>query len=769
MGDTRTGNNATKPNAAAEANAPAWLRQEGAGFTLRRFHRMLRRRRLMILGCVLPITTVAVLFVYSVVPIYRAEARLVVETPRAQAASPQGAGGIERPDLAGNTTQAAIIASREIAAQAVDRLHLMESPLFNPETAKPPKGLVNDALAWIERLAVESGVRAWLDKQLGGLAGSQYVGDTSREPSIDRAALLHETVIGSFLQGLTVAPDERSRVISVRYESPDPAMAALAANTVSELYLAQLRAPDEGPDTRGPAQDVQALSERVAAAERRLDEFQRRAVTVPSGSAALYEQQAARIEDQLSQARIEVSEAKAKSDQAQQALNASGNDAAAIDNPLIQTLRQQESKLLSTLAELRTQYRDNHPKVKDALDELQDIRGKIRAALAHAGQNLRNQYELARLREQRLVEEQARLQSVIQAQRETSLERAALEAEVKSSQERYAAAAARLKEAGAVPPKPPSMIARMISRAPIPTSPVFPETGPIIAAAIIGSLALGLALASIAENLESGFRTRSDLERGTGLAVHGLIPYIPRAATRRAVPHARALAEPNSTYGEAIRALRTALLHARGDARPRVIMVTSASPGEGKTSTAAALATTAARAGERAIIVECDVLRPSLSRALGCSVGPGLGDFLAGRAAIDQVVRIDGASGAHYITVGDIATNGSDLLGSTALRNLIMALRESYELVVIDSPPVLAVSDALVLQRLVDETVFIVRWQRTPRDIVYAALRQMAEAGATFVSLALSHVDIRKHARYEYGRFGERYYRDYRSYHSDAA
>jgi Mrp family chromosome partitioning ATPase len=163
------------------------------------------------------------------------------------------------------------------------------------------------------------------------------------------------------------------------------------------------------------------------------------------------------------------------------------------------------------------------------------------------------------------------------------------------------------------------------------------------------------------------------------------------------------------------------------------------------------------------------MLRPALFKALGCPGEPGLVDYLAGTAGIEEVVRIDPVSGAHFIPAGSGVANASDLLGGTALRLLLAALRETYDLVVIDSPPVLAVSDCLVLQPLVDETLFIVRWRETPQVIVYAALDQLLKGGGPLSGLVMTQVDMRKHSQYEFGRHGDAHYGAYRNYHSDAA
>ncbi len=742
----------------ANAGEPAphmelhWLRADSRTLSAAGFRRLLRRHRWLILGTAAAITALTAAYVISATPLYRAEAKVLVEGDKGQSLNLQGLVPGAQPDLTAIETQAAIIASSELASKAVDRLHLVDDPRYNPELRQSGGGL----------LARAGRVFGWL----GGLFGGG-------EPKADAASaeLLHEAIINRYLAGLRVVTDEKSRVISVAYDSPSPDFSARAANTAAALYVEQAAPkPDSTAKSAAPAgASVAELGDRVAAAERRLAEFQ--SGSAGAGNALIYQQQLVRLDGDLSQLRLDIADAKVKSDQAQQL--AASDKAMSVETPIddavVQDLRQQYDKLQANLADLRTEYTDSHPKVQEVLAQQAELRGKIRSELGKVAQTLRSQYDQLKAREQKLMQDESRLQAKINEQSGAEAKKAALESDVKTSRELYQAMLARInQQPSADGEKARQPATRIISEAAVPTSPVYPQKAATVGAALGISLVIGILLALIVEYVESGFRTRSELESRTGLAVLGLVPLAPKSANPKP-PHMRALDEPNSTYGEAIRSLRSALLQPRGGYRPRVIMVTSSIPGEGKTSTAVSIATTAARARLKTILVECDVLRPSLYNALHCSIGPGLGDYLAGRARIEEVVRVDPVSGAHYVTAGEPMPSASELLDSEGLRLLVTGMREIYDLVVIDSPPVLAVSDTVVVQRLVDETVFLVRWKKTPRDIVFAALRQIAESGGTIAGLALTQVDVRKHSIYEFGKHADKYYSAYRSYHSDAA
>lgn len=172
--------------------------------------------------------------------------------------------------------------------------------------------------------------------------------------------------------------------------------------------------------------------------------------------------------------------------------------------------------------------------------------------------------------------------------------------------------------------------------------------------------------------------------------------------------------------------------------------------GEGETSTSLAVGVMAARSGQRSLIIDCDLRHPSLHVQLGQTNGTGLCDYLTGNASLEEVIEIDPNSGIHYITPGSRPPNASDVLGSDRMRDLLDQLRDSYDMIILDTPPVLAVADALVLVRMVDKTVYVVRWEKTRRDTAVSGLKLVLEAGANMAGIALTQVDARRQSMYEY-------------------
>ena len=590
----------------------------------------------------------------------------------------------------------------------------------------------------------------------------------------EQAAALLESVTSAYRAGLSVVPKDRARVIYVSYTSTDPEMAALGANTSAEVYiLDQLETKGEASSRAGKwlSDRVNEMRRRVIESERRLEEFRRDVGIIEIGGATLYQQQLASLSEEMVLTRTQRAESEARYEQVQEIL-AEGGDidsvAAVLDSRLIQNLREQEATLGAKIAELSTQFRPNHPKMKLAQTEIVGLEEKIQIEVDKIATNLGNELKISRVREANLQREVNRLEELLDEQKEAEVTLRALESEVRANKQIYETLLSRFKETNVQRDDVLQQAdARIISRANVPGSPFYPKRSVMILAAFVVSLVIGIAISLIAEFLDSGFRSPNQIEHLTGLPTIGLIPTVEKLAQRGKRPHEIALEKPNSTYGEAIRTLRTALLLSQVDHPPRSIVVTSSVPGEGKTATALSLAATAARSAQKAIVIDCDLRHPSLHNYLDHPNHVGVGDYLASLATLEVVIEIDPRSGVHFITGGNRAPNPTDLLGSAEMHQLLDQLTRIYDLVVIDTPPLLAVSDALVMVRHVDKTVFLVRWEKTRRESAMVGLKTVMEAGADLAGVLLTQVDVRKHAQYDYADSGYYYYGNYKNYYSE--
>ena len=767
--------NAEAPREGAREGAIVFPGAAQEVLDLRHLLGALRRHKVLIAGTMFVMTSLAVLFVNQITPLYKAEAQLVIEASRQNVVDIEAVVQGLNPDWMTNETEAAVIGSRELAIKAVERLNLANSPLFNSDLGPPPKkGLVASLVGSVKALLPE-----WVFDP-ARLFGGGRAEEAEEAPAVElspeesRALALHQAT-DAYLGGLSVVPEESSRVITVQYNSPDPQMAALAANTTAEIYiLDQLSTRGEATlqATEWLSERVNEMRDRVVDSETRLEEFRRESGIVEVGGATIYQRQRAALNEELILARTQRAEARARYGQINDLLEAGeGIDtvAAVLGSPLIQNLRGQEATVVRKIAVLRVQYREGHPQMQLTLTELADLREKIAIEVGRIVDNLGNELEIAQVREVNLEREVRRLDNLLGEQNQAEVTLRGLESEVRANKQLYETLLTRFKETSVQHDEMLQQAdARIISRATVPGGPYYPRKRLMIMAALVVSLVIGVALALISELLDFGFRNLSQIETYTGLPTMGVVPMISGLKAQGKLPHEIAVERPNSAYGEAIRTLRTGLLLSRADQPPRSVIVTSSVPGEGKTATALALACTAAKSSQKVIIIDCDLRHSMLHVCFDCPNGVGLSDYLAGQAALEDVIEIDPRSGVHFITAGSRAPNPPDLLGSREAIELLQRLTQLYDMVVLDTPPLLAVSDALVLVRHVDKTLFLVRWEKTRRDVVLMGLKQVIEAGADLAGIVLSLVDVRKQAKYDYtAASGYYYYGSYRKYYTE--
>ena len=720
-------------------------------FDPRRLLAALLARKYMIGGIMVLGVGLGILYANQITPLYSADTTLLIEGAQQKVVNIESVAQGIKPDYYTNETQAAVIRSRDLIGKVVDKLDLYNSPLFNPELAPPRAGML-----------------AALNAILGGWFGRDA---RHREKSVDpyagmtpaeKHAAQREALIDSFLTGLTVTPSQRALLVTVEYASPDADMAAKAANAIAEVYIQQqLQRKNTVTQNASKwlAQRAGELRQKVIDSERRLEDYRRKSGIMEVQGLNLLREEIAKVNDDLIAARTKRVEAEARYQQVQKLLRSGDANtvAAVLDSPLIQRLREQEAQVLRKIAELRTRLRPGHPDMILANSELKDLDKKIQNEVNKIVVSLGNDLQIARVRESSLSSELQRLERQVEGQNEAAANLKALQTEVQANKQLFETVNARFKETSVVEEGLQQPDAHIISRATVPILPFYPQKRVIVAIALFFSTALGVGIAIILELLDSGFRNAEQLEEMTGLPTIGSVPRLARADRNRR-PHQVISLRPNSTYSEAVRSIRTALMLSDPDTAPRALLITSSVSGEGKTSMSLSLASLAARSGQRVIALDCDFRHPNLHLALDCANTNGLSNYLTGQAELSDVVEIDPATGMHFIPAGARAPHPTDLLSSARMHALLRRLESLYDVVVLDAPPLLAVSDALVLVRAVDRVVYLVRWEKVRRETAVAGLKQLVDAGANIAGTVLTQIDLKKQSRYGYRGAGGSYY-----------
>jgi len=706
---------------------------------------ILRRRTRLLLVVMTAIPVLTAIYVSALDKQYSASSRLLIEGQRERVL------GIEAmiPSLTGDSntvqTEAEYIASREIAIRTVEALGLTGDPEFNEQLDEAARR------HWAEgiRDSLPEPLARILDPPLQWLLRDQ----DGTEPSATSAAATEADTLAlvtdEYLERLSVEASRSARVITIRFRSTDPDTAARVANGVAENYLRDIRERRETALRRASVfltDRVSGLRQNVIDAERKHEQFRRDNGLVESGGATLLLQQITHLNEQLIAAGTDRATAEARFSQVR-TLSATAGGLESLDGSLrsdvVAALRTQETELRRRIAELQAQFQPRYPTLVQARDQLADVQRLIGAEVDRIAQSLRNEVQIARVREANLAEAIARLQAKLESQTDAEVTLRSLESEVQASRDLYELILTRLKETDVQDESVNAPEARVISRAVTPQEAVSPRRGVAVLASVLGAMVVGCFLVLIIEFAIRGFKTPQQLELATGLPVLAQIPL--NDDLRHAQPVRRLVIDrPGSSITQAIRRLRTTITLSLGETEAsRVILVTSTISGEGKSSVVEGLATLTAQAGRRVLVIDADMQNPSLHTRFGMSNVVGISEVLSEGVALDDAVEFEPTTGIYFLARGRGVPNPDDLLGSDAMDALLRRARRQFDLVIIDTAPVSSVGDALIITPRVDGVLFVVEWERTHREAVIQSLRDIYEIGENVLGLVLTKVDVR--------------------------
>jgi len=632
-------------------------------------------------------------------------------------------------------TQVDVLRSPALAEQVVTRLELVREREFAPVLNQAPP-------EW----------QVWLNRALE-LAGH---GTPPRAPYTEDEKI--RLVTQSLLNDkLTLNNDGRSYVIGIAVRTDEPELSARIANTYARVYLdfnrelkdrAVGRANSWLDERLAPLRDRLRAAERAVAAFREANGLVEGSSTGPGGErrGTVADQQLIQINTQLVAAANERLLREAAADEAKRARGDLSGLPTVVGNPLVQRLRGQEAELAGKEASLALNMNDESPALLAVRAQLREVRSRIQQEALKIVGALDSEAAAARAREAALRASLAVVQSQVAGQSQSEIRLRELTSEAEAARAVYTDYLNRSERiANERDIQQPD--AELISLANVPFTPAPPTKKQFLILAVMAAGLLGALAALLRERMEPGFRTADQIESETGLVALGLVP---RTGRRR---HALALDAREAAFVEAVSNVRGVLQIAGPAGRSRVVLITSAMPQEGKTFFAIALARSVALTGARTLLMDCDLRRPSVAGVLGITAEPGLdheslGGQEPGRALataggeIDRLVRRDAATTLDIITAADAPDDASVLVTSERLRLLLGEARARYDLIVIDAPPVLAFVDARVLSRSADSTVLVVRWRRTPRVQVMAALKTLRMYGAKLAGSVLTQADL---------------------------
>ncbi|HEY0624966.1 polysaccharide biosynthesis tyrosine autokinase [Sphingomonas sp.] len=697
------------------------------------FLRVLRRHQGRLIVTFLVVLALAALALAFIEPRYQATAVMRVDVEETGLrAEEETAASIRDAELRREhqiETQIQLLQSRPVARQVVRDLALHDDAEFNPD-ANPDKKTGWDR--FLDRL------RFWKDSEV----------KADRSPAGTVSPQLVERTTDRLLEVLDVAQDGQSSFIDVTVTSRHPDKAALIANKVTRVYVKTQIEERQAAIRRR----IQTLGERVdelrgqlVSTEQSIASYRRsRGLDAGAGSQADAAQMA-RAAAELAAIRGQRAESERRSGSAGQ-----------IMSPLLADLRSQQATAQRRLGELTTLYGNAHPDVRKARAELTQLEGSISRESGRVGAQLANEASAQRSREAQLAGDLASLRSRSLADIVEGVPLADLERNAQATQTVYLALLGRLKEITRNE-KNVRADAAIASPALEPTQPSFPRRAQIMVAAAAAALIFGMIIVMLSEALDTQVRSAAQVWAITGLATLGMIPEL-RKGRRRIPTHLRVIGKPYSVFAEAVRSIETRLGRNAARATGNVVLVTSPLPDEGKTSVSIGLAAAAVARGRRAIVADFDLRRPGLDGLIDdTSDKKDLLDYIRGEAEIDEIIFSSrSAPAVHGVKANRPATDPGAAIASPRVETLFAILRERYDLVVVNTPPVLAVSDAQQLARFAEQSLLVLRWGRTTPDLLRSALLQFGE---TLTGVVFNRVRYRKHARFNYGDSIQQYHR----------
>jgi polysaccharide biosynthesis transport protein len=683
----------------------------------------------------------AAVAILSLTPRYSATAVVAVGNPE-----PSVITGIETnidgrvvqlsPDEAAVNTQVDYLRSRPVAERAMDYLHLWNLPEFEP-SAQPHGAL--DAIE--ERIGQAMALfRQWHAELSGNQLAASYA-----ESELAR----HDAAIDKFLSKLTVDAQPKSQVITVRFEDPDPEIAAAAANAVADQYIARqisMASAAAQRATTGLEQAVTALRQRVAQSDQAYEQY--RGAFEAHSSRQLLGKETEQAGENLAQAEVARQVLEARLGALRSLAGRSPIDDATSEvtgSRVMQALHEQAADLQGQLAELSTTLGNANPRIEQLRAAIGRADREMRAEVARQTAAVAADLKVAIVKEASLRQGLATTRSEAAQSSPGQAKLDALKVEAEANRAVLNAFLTRLHEANTSAKLLQRANAEVVTPASVPLGPTFPKTKLLLALAAVASTMAGFGAAVAREKAAPTFRSGEEIEIETGVRTLALLPLIdnPDASPEEA------FASPASVYGEAIRTLYMTLLLRQ---RLKVFAVTSARTGDGKTTMAAGLALIAAKAGRKVLLIDADLCTAGASRIFQMTGHEGLAEVIGGSREVAEVVAAAGATpNFHFLAAGATGNVLAARSGLDGIFSLLRRLREEYDLIVIDSPPVLAVADAMALSAHADATLFAVRWGSTPRASVKLGLKRLNASGqGSPVGVALTMVDSRKHSRFGY-------------------
>ncbi|MGD9901829.1 MAG: GumC family protein [Vicinamibacterales bacterium] len=715
--------------------------------------RVLSKRRWSAVAVFLAVFGGVAAYSWTVTPRYEAQTQIMIEAERPRLIVFREA--IEQgPDSADyQQTQFRILQSRGLARRAIESLDLWNN---------------RELLGTLEPASLPA---KWLGKAgdaVGSLVErfSRSTPSAPKEPRGEDESREQAVVVDAFLANLSVTPVRGTRLVDVKYRSIDPELSAKASNALAQAYIDQnlefkTEASREASDWLSKQLEEQRTQ--VEQSEARLQAYRERTESVSTNEREnLGLQKLAELNNALTRARTD----RIQRESIFRSLEAAEATPGAIDSwpgvtshAGVQAASAEVEDARRNVSELAESLGERHPDMRKARQELEVAAQRRRAEITKVVEGIRNDYLAARALEQSLSEAVEGQKREALSLRANEIQFDALERDAVSDRQIFESLLQRTKEAG-VSGELPSNNIRIVDAAVVPRVPFSPRKERNLLIGLLAGLALALGATLCLEYFDKRIKTPGTIKDHLDLPCLGLVPVVPRSAGGPLVT-----GDVPQHFAEAFRTIRTNILFASDGEASRSILVTSTGPHEGKTMVASNIAVALAQAGQSVLLVDADMRRPRVHKVFGVGLAGGLVDVLEGDGDPAPHIRPSGHAGLSLLTAGGLPPNPHELLSSPQFERTLKLLGGQYGWVLIDTPPVMPVSDAALIAHIAAGVLFVIGSEQTTIPAAANALEQLDAANARFVGAVLNMVQLDRDRFF----YADVYRAEYGDYYRSAA
>lgn len=701
---------------------------EAYGIDIRRMTSVLWRRKVIILVPMIIGVALAWLIHSQITLRYAAEATILLNLRTTKVIEGSDVVSSLPREQVAVRTEMDVLRSRSMAERVVDRLRLVDDAGFlDRHFAEKPLA------AFLRNLQVQ--VKTWWREVWSGA------------PAVDRGVppADRRQILTDVLQwGVVVNNDGESFTLHVRFDSPDPKIGATVANGYAEAYLdyqREIKTQGLREANRWLGLRTQELRSDLDRSDGALDRLRRETGKLFEGGLSTATQEIVELNHEMLAGQAEQRDLEGRLIAVREAISRQALESSPeiLSSVVISGLRHQQAAARALEAEMLGTYGERHPALASARSNRAAIDGQIAAEATRIAASLEQGAEAAAARVASLQGSLKEVKERMAAAQNVDVQVTRLEREANAERSLYESYLTRMKQLGEREQlETPDAV--VITAAQI-SWDAYPKRFSTLLLGLFGGGLVGSLLGFVRERLDDSLRTADEIERLLDVPVLGLVP---DDSVWRQRPEDGLLRRPNSAFAEAVRATSLVMTLADDQRPTRVIAVTSALPGEGKTTLCVSLTRQLAFEGRRVLLIDADFRRPRVNAILGGEAGPDLLDLLLGRCSRDEAIRTDKVTEAHFLGLDAAVNHPTLLLQSSAWRGLLSQVRHSYDVVLIDTSPVTVATDTAVAARGADACLFFVRWGVTSRESVLQGVRLLSLCRVPVTGVILGRVSTRQ-------------------------